>query len=166
MPPLRESMDRDHVEVHEGEFFTGGHLFPAVANNAIVLLRITVGVKELHASPFAIAEGKAYASLSRGDTFTVAGTAISFPNNNDNSSNIALTALKHTPTIDVAGTDIVTDLLIPGGTGPQSVGAAEKQDEERILMPNTEYVLAVQNKAGVAKDIFLGIAGYEHTDRT
>ena len=159
--PIRQVLTRNHIKVHEGKFFTGGHLFTDVTDDASVMIRITVGADEIHGDPFVITEGKAYGSLERGTTFSAAGTSVGFVNNNCESSNTPLTVLRHTPTVDAAGSALMTDLLINGGTGPQSVGAEAKSQEERILKANTEYLLTITNKAGATKDLFVGFAGYE-----
>ena len=157
------TINRNHREVHEGEFFSCGHTFLAVANSATVYFRFLTGAKQFHYGFSIDAEGKAFARIYRGTTYTDDGTTVDIFNNSDFSSNVALHTSFHTPTIDVIGTEITptNGILVPGGIGPQSVGGSIKGSEERIACVGTDYLIAVTNDSGFAKDITIQVAGYE-----
>jgi len=156
-------IDLNHKEVHEGEFFTFGFTFLDVADDAFAYLRFLTGVKNFHLGLEITVEGKALAFLYRGTTFTAPGDAVAVINNNCASSNTALLTAFSEPTPNALGTLLTPENgeLLVGGTGPLSVGAQVKSDEERVAGPNTEYLIAVQNVAGAAKDITIVVAGYE-----
>lgn len=157
------TIGRNHREVHEGEFFTISYTFLAVPNNGFARLRFLTGVKQFHYGVEVISEGKALAKLLRGTTYTADGTSVPAVNNSCASSNVAILTAFHTPTIDVAGSELspVNGLLILGGTGPLSVGSSVKSDEERIAAVTQDYLAEVQNVSGLAKDITVLIGGYE-----
>ena len=69
----------------------------------------------------------------------------------------------HTPTIDVIGglLTATNGILIPGGLGPQSIGADVKTDEERVGAATQDILVRVQNKSGLPKDITIQVSGYE-----
>jgi len=154
---------RNHREIHEGEFFTFGFTFLDVADDAFAYLRFLTGAKNFHFGNDVVAEGKARAFLYRSTTFTAPGTAVPVVNNNCASSNTALLTAFSNPTPNVLGTLLTpaNGILLPGGLGPQSVGLQVKSDEERVAGLNTEYLVAVKNVSGLAKDITITLAGYE-----
>ena len=156
---------RNHREVHEGEFYTFGFTFLSVADDGFAYLRFLSGAKNLHLGLEVTAEGKSLAFLYRGTTFTAPGDAVAIINNNCASSNTALVTAFSEPTHDVLGTLLTpaNGILLPGGLGPQSVGAEVKSDEERVTGIDTEYLVAVKNVSGLSKDITIIVAGYEET---
>ena len=156
-------IDRNHREVHEGEFFTFGYTFIDVADTAIVHVRFLTGSKSFHWAPQVDPEGKAYAFIYRGTTYTNGGTTVAVINNNCISTNTAELTAFQAPTIDALGTLLTPEngILIPGGLGPQSVGASIKADEERVSKTAQDYLIAAQNVSGQPKDITIQVAGYE-----
>lgn len=156
-------IDLNHKEIHQGEFFTFGFTFLAVADDALAQLHFLTGAKNFHFGLEVIAEGKALASLYRGTTYTAAGDAVAVINNNCASSNTALLTAFSEPTTNVLGTLLTpaNGQLLVGGTGPLSVGAQVKSDEERVANVGTDYLISVKNVSGQAKDITILVAGYE-----
>ena len=157
------TIGQNHHEIHEGEFYTFGHTFIDVADAATVRLRFLAGAKNLHYGVQISSEGKAYADIHKGTTYTGNGTEITPINNNDASSETALLAAYHTPTVDVLGSLLTPEngILILGGLGPQSLGDSVKQDEERVSAIDTDYLLEVTNVSGQGKYISIIVAGYE-----
>ncbi len=157
------SIGQNHHEIHEGEFYAFGQTFIDVANAATVRVRFLTGAKNFHYGVEVVSEGKAFAAIRKGTTYTGNGTSITPINQNDASSETALLTAFHTPTVNVAGSLLTPEngILIPGGTGPLSVGDSVKADEERVTDLNTDYVIEVTNNAGAAKDITILVAGYE-----
>ena len=154
---------QNHREIHEGEFYEFGQTFLAVADNATVGLRFLTGAKNFHYGIEVIAEGKSFADIYKGTTYTGDGTGITPINNNDASSETALLTAFHTPTVDILGSLLTPEngILILGGTGPLSVGGSVKADEERVTALNTDYLIEITNVSGQAKDITILVAGYE-----
>jgi hypothetical protein len=162
------AIDFNHHEIHEGDFYSFGYTFIDVASTAFAYLRFLTGAKEFHYGIEIDTEGKAYAFLYRGTTYTLDGTTVALINNNCGSSNTALTTAFFTPTPDAFGTLLTppNGILIPGGLGPQSIGGSVKSNEERVGAVSGDYLIAVQNVSGLAKDITIQVAGYEETPIT
>lgn len=157
-------IDRNHHEVHEGEFFEFGQTFLLVADDGFAYLRFkTSAAKTLHFGSSITAEGKALVKIYEGTTYTDDGTVITPINNNRCSSDAAETSVWHTPTVDVLGSELTPEngVLLIGGLGPQSVGGSVKGDEEIIAADGTDYLIAVQNVSGQVKDITIQVGGYE-----
>ena len=157
------SIGQNHREIHEGEFYEFGHTFIDVADAATVRLRFLAGAINFHYGVEIISEGKAFADIHKGTTYTDAGTEITPINNYDASSNTALLTAFHTPTVDVLGAMLTPEngILILGGTGPLSVGGSVKTDEERVTALDEDYLIEVTNDSGQAKTITILVAGYE-----
>jgi hypothetical protein len=154
----------NHHEIHEGNFYTLGCTFIAVPNNQYAEAHIVMGAeRDFHFAVNVVAEGKSFAFLYRNSTYTAVGTPLNIVNSNCASTNVASFTAFRDPEIETLG-DLLTPengTLIPGGPGPQSVGAGSKFDEERVAAVNNDYLVRVQNVAGVPKDITIEISGYE-----
>ena len=157
------NIGQNHREIHEGEFYEFGHTFIDVADAATIRLRFLTGAKNFHYGIEVMSEGKAFAAIRKGTTYTGDGTEITPINNNDASSETALLTVFHTPTVNVAGSLLTpaNGILILGGTGPLSVGGDIKADEERVSALTTDYLIEVTNDSGQAKDITILVGGYE-----
>jgi hypothetical protein len=157
-------IDFPHHEVHEGNLYTFGYTFIDVANAASAELHfVTAATHSIHYAVRITSEGKSYAFIYRGSTYTDDGTEITPVNNNCASSNTAATTVYHTPTVNVDGTLLTAEngILIAGGLGPQSVGSDVRSNDERVAAVSNDYLVRVTNVAGTDKDITIQVAGYE-----
>jgi hypothetical protein len=153
----------NHHEIHDGNFYGISFTFLLVADDAFADLRFLLGANSFHYGIRVTPEGKALALVYRNSTYTDNGTEVEAINNNCASSKTALLTAYHTPTIDTTGTLLTAEngILIPGGLGPQSIGADVKTDEERVGAATQDILVRVQNKSGLPKDITIQISGYE-----
>ncbi len=157
------SITFNHHEIHDGNFYGFGFTVLNVANDGFADLHFVLGANSFHYGVRIVPEGKALGFIYRATTYTNAGTSIPVTNNSCVCSNTAALTAFHTPTINAIG-DLLTagqGILIPGGLGPQSIGADIKTDEERIGAASGDYLIRVQNKSGLAKDITIQVSGYE-----
>jgi hypothetical protein len=156
--------DRVHRETHEGEGFSVCHIFEDVgaSEHADILIQ-TGGLKELHFTFAAEAEGKAYAFLYE-DTEAAAGTGLTPFNRLRSSGETSDASFTYTPTFDSVPElgSLLPCALIPGGIGGNSVGATGGSGRQEIVLKiNTIYLVRVTNKAGSAKDISITCSWYE-----
>jgi len=164
-------IQRVHFQIHHGVYFTAGHLIQDVANTGHFYILIKVGPENtFHFSAQAVVEGKCYASIYENPSIDDDGTMVELHNRRrpeqGGAEKTTDTTIFHTPTIGSGGTghQIEEPVLIPGGAGPQSVGAGARSGEEWVMAKNTNYLIDIQNVAGQAKDIYVGIGGYSEDD--
>ncbi|MBA7682520.1 hypothetical protein ES703_90870 [subsurface metagenome] len=155
------TIPHSHHELYEGNHFTVSFRFLAVADNAFADLRIYVHADYFAELNFAVkTEAKAYIHLLEGTTYSDPGTEVICYNNNRASGTAANALVKHTPTIDVAGTAIRTALQGTAGFFTEAAGGTETANI-RLLQKATDYLLRVQNKAGATKDIVIRFKFHE-----
>jgi len=155
-----------HKEVHGGGHFVTGYLFEGVENDENADIRVLNGTtKEIHLIVTAIVEAKTYGYLFEDTTYTVDGTALDIHNNNRRSANTSTAAAYHTPTVNVLGTEIYPQYLIPAGQKSAAIGGNASNGQEIILAPNKDYLIRNTSKAGAGtnKDILIILEWYEET---
>jgi hypothetical protein len=154
-----------HRRIHEGVLFEASYLSESVADDASILVRITTAAgQSTHLRITPGAGGDAIVKFSEGATFSSAGTPITPTNRNRVSPNVAQTVIRHTPTVNVAGTELLppSGQFLPGGAGFLSTpGAAIADFEEWILAPGTEYLITLTNKAGSSQPLGVSLFFYE-----
>ena len=158
------NIDYVHELIHRGLYFAVSHLFKAVSDEAYVYIRIKTGAVEIHPFITVNSEGKAYVSMYR-EAAVADGTVLLITHFNDEKDRRSLidSIFYHTPTVDSSpGTIWFPERLLVGGTGPKSNGGEVQAREELYLEKNHEYLLAVQNQGGAAKDININIGFYPH----
>lgn len=141
----------------EGKLFCGGHIFSAVAAAGTVLLRLTGGSKNALVDVLINASGKCQVTPSKGNTYSAAGTVLNFNNRNLGSANVTDAILRHTPTVDVAGTNC-SPILIPGSTGGGGgtglrVGSGFNDEYGFLLPAGADLLLSINNTSGGAIDV-------------
>jgi hypothetical protein len=155
-------IDFVHEQIHEGNSFTAGHYFAAVAASASVMFRISVGASNYAHILFDIAAGAvSEATIDEGTTFSAPGTALTEFNLDRSSATVADVSAFHTPTVNVAGTTM-KHILIPGANkASQGGGDSAASRLEWILDKSTEYLVTVTNNGTGAEDISINATWYE-----
>lgn len=156
-------ISHDENMIHEGKMFSTSYLFTAVTDNDYARLRIINDANhELHFSFAVETEAKVYIKFYEDTTYTVDGTEVDSFNSKRSSGNTTGATVYHTPTIDNIGTEIRTGLQGTAGKFVEA-GGADGSKTERMLNVSTDYLIAVQNKGGAAKDIVIRIRFGEDT---
>ena len=159
-----KSIDINHAEAHKENLWSAGHLVVDVEDAAYTrLLLKNNGTKEVHLGFEVSVEGKAYMTAFRGGLFTSDGTAVDEINHVGKSSATTDVVVTYNPTVSGAGTRMHPLELLPGGTGPKTVGAGGGKDEELIIPPGDNFYVEVQNKGGATKDCSIEINWYEES---
>lgn len=149
-----------HQKLHEGRFFSGGYLNPAVANGGTVDILFQTGAAgTFHGMAEASSSGDAVMTMYEGVTFSAAGTAVTMTNHNRNSLNVMTEGVTHTPTITGLGTQLNGPIFVPGGKATGS-GGTGGFSEEFILKSSTAYLLRITNTSGVAQQVGAIVKGY------
>ncbi|PKM77886.1 MAG: hypothetical protein CVU90_05415 [Firmicutes bacterium HGW-Firmicutes-15] len=151
-----------HANIHEGVSYSVSKLFQNLgAGSGYANLRIYTGsTKETHMVMEVTADGKSYISLYSGTTYSASGTLVTVYNLNRNSSNTTDSKVLFTPTISDSGT-LLSQTLLPGGTGSKTVGGQSLTRAERILKTSSDYLVRVQNVSDVAGDVAINFTYYE-----
>lgn len=155
------NIDIIHQETHDQNTFVSSMVFSALANNGYARMRITApATKDAHLNITVDAGGECLFKTYRNSTYTVAGTAMT-PFNRVTASVLApLSLVKHTPTINVAGTSR-GGRLITGGTGGNSIGSNNSTRFETIVSAGDDLLIEVQNISGNAKNFGIVLDWYE-----
>lgn len=153
--------DTVHEHIHDGDHYNASYLVAAVANNGNADIRFTTGAKSCHMNAVMTASGKSQFFIYEAPTVSV-GTAITIYNNKRSSTNTPTAAVKHTPTVTAAGTTLLINGLINGGTGGVSQGGSGGNRNEIVFKPSTEYLIRLTNTAGTAQDLNILLEWYEH----
>lgn len=154
-----------HEEIHDGNHYNVSHLFTAVADDGFALLRITTGsTMELHFTFEVDSESKILIDVLEGTTYSGDGTAVTAFNNRRSSANTTDATIRHTPTIDAAGTIIDQHMAGAAGGTPAAtaIGGVGGNQNEWVFKIDAEYLIRVQNKDGTnTKDIVINAFYYE-----
>lgn len=153
-----------HHEVHEGEAFHLWHTNMAVTNNQYLTILLETGSKDTHIKLTAAVEGAAIAEIF--ENCTASGTALTAYNMNRTSMDMcscSFSAVTSGAAATTASSTTLSQLFIPGGGGPKSVGAIGRTEFEWVLSPSTSYLFRIKNVAGAAK-IISGIAEWYEED--
>ncbi len=153
----------EHQRVHNGEMWMiGSGITVDVANDANLDLVVTVpaGI-ELHTIGDIDAEGKAYFMVYEAPTLGAGGSPAVVRNANRTSGDAGAPTVSVGQTISAVGT-LLSDHVVPGGTGGNAGGTSTNRDGEIILKAETSYLFRVTNKKGNDSDISLNLLSYEH----
>lgn len=135
----------EHHQRHEGEMFSAKYSDATLADTDTAVLHIKTGASYSHLF-WAASAGLAYTvELFRGPTLSNNGTAVTVHNANDNSDKTSTTTAFHTPTVSNNGTSLEGPFYVGGGA--QRPGGSNRQDSERILLPNTSYLIVLTSRA-------------------
>lgn len=156
------SIDSVHNHTHLGRYFSGGYYNAAVANNASIDLLIQTGASSSPHTKVTVSNGGDALVYSFEDvTFSAAGTAVTVPNHNRNSTKVLDCTVTHSPTITGIGTEIGGTGYSAGGEKNASSGGSFGFSNEFILKPATAYLFRATNVSGAACKIALMLECYQ-----
>ncbi len=152
-----------HQRVHNGEMWMiGSGIQVDVSEGANVDLVVTVPAgMELHTIGDIDAEGKAYFMVYEAPTLGAGGSPGVVKNANRTAGDAGAPTATVGQTINAVGT-LLSDHVVPGGTGGNAGGTSTNRDGEIDLKAETVYLYRVTNKKGNASDISLNLLAYEH----
>lgn len=147
-----------HFNIHRGIVFTAVRTELNVANNGTVDVLLIV-TNATHLRFKMSAEGQSTVSLFEGTTVSGSGTVVPARNRNRFSSNVATTAVYHTPTITDDGTELA-EAFLPGGSGGTAQGTETSPTEEWVLSAGN-YMVRLTNISGTASNFSAALEFYE-----
>lgn len=149
-----ETIDRNHNQIHLGNWYSASYLFYGTwnASSTLFQIRFTTGNKHVHIKPriFNSDNTQVLITSFEAPTITTRGTSLITPKNqNRNSTNVSTIQIAS----DVSGISGGTSMgqtYIPGSTSyvfGQSTtdGGSFDPNVERLLKLNTDYVWVFQN---------------------
>jgi len=149
-----------HHEVHEGETFTTSIFSQVVANGDDITMLLRVGATRYPHLTFTVAGGgDAQLRLLEAPTVSADGNAMTVRNMKRYSTTASTVTAFGNPTyIEQA---VITNFLVPGGTGGNSQGGVVRQDTEWILNLSTDYVIELTNISGGNTPLSITAQWYE-----
>lgn len=145
--------------VDKGEYFGTSPLIQ-VSSGVTDYMLIRTNGRMLHGSLQLIATGAFIVGIRLGATVTADGTAVSVNNFNQTSPNVSTVEAYTGTTVSATGT-LLTQYLVPGGSGPQSVGSDVTARAKFVLPANTEVLVAAQNLSNQPERIQIRLNFYE-----
>lgn len=102
-------------------------------------------------------EGKAYVDMYGQVTVDTPGTALPQVQKFSGSSNTSVADTEYNGTYTYGDPNNIYQSLVPGGSGPKSIGGAASDAELAIAIPGRNVLIVLTNKAGSAKDMSMRI---------
>ena len=152
-----------HHEIHEGETFEVSFKTPdgtPLADNAALSFLLQTGARFCHITWGGATGGDGELLFYEGTTFSAVGAALVIHNMKYTSSNVSTVTATLDPTVTNIGAQ-KHNCFWPGGTGGNAQGGTLRSGSERILQPNTAYLLRLINRAGNQQPASLGAQWYE-----
>jgi hypothetical protein len=137
-------MDAWHSECHQGHVYGYHYDNLSLASNSSVYLHIKSGVKDVHLDAvFAVLGGHLQVQWYGSPLLGTAGTVLACINRNRYYKDVpALTAMYIGSTVSTVGTVLFGARTLLGAAAVQSkVGSNIVDGAERILLPNTDYLV-------------------------
>ena len=103
------------------------------------------------------AEGKAYLDMYGQVTVDTPGTALSQVQKLSGSPNTSVADTEYNGVYTYGAPNHIYTFLIPGGSGPKSVGGQATDAELAMAIPGCNVLITLTNKGGAAKDMSLRI---------
>lgn len=154
-------IDAFHHEIHDGDAYGCGVLFPTLADAGNGDLHIRTSNKYVHLTYDAACGGNAFGYFLEGVVVSTAGTSVDIPNIDRSSTNITGVTAFLSPTLSSTGTTVGA-VFVPGGEKAFSSGGSAASREERILKKNMDYVIRINNRSGTATIASIRFSFYEH----
>lgn len=102
-------------------------------------------------------EGKSYLDLYGQVVTNVTGTALFQTNKHAGSSTTSVARTEYNGSYVFSSANLMHETLIPGGTGPQSLGGGSADAEVAIGDPGKNVLVQLTNKGGAEKDMSIRI---------
>lgn len=159
----------DHAYTHKGRRFIMPVQISALtagSSTSIVLTTPAAAVAYVHFRPESVGSTASFVRVRIFEGSTYTGGAAATPiNANRNSSRTAATTVLTEATQSVSGTLIDVIDVGSGGTPTSRSGGSVGQDNELILLPETDYIIQVLNPAGGSTtDVDILLSWYEEAE--
>lgn len=143
------TIDYPHHEIHEGNTWAFHYENLTPASGVSVYLHIKTGASSPHmVLEFEAVGGTLAINISEGATVATAGTVIAMNNRNRNYTTTLSTLVAYTgSTFTTVGTVIATRCLLATASAQAKTSSAIREGGERILKPNTDYVITFLPRA-------------------
>ncbi len=151
-------IDFAHYEIHAGRSFRASSMNIALADNGYWNWTMLT-TDNIHWVADVMTTGLTYVWLYEGVTSN-SGTAITPQNMKRAATRSAVTLITANATVSSNFATLISAWVIPGGTGPQSLGGAIRSGSEFRFAPNREYGLIIRNVAGGVKQIGVNMQWY------
>lgn len=161
--PSRRIIDIAYESLLKGRAFTASHRFAAVADDGVVHLSITPGVKVLHIGCGVTYPGNGGLIFRRASVVS-GGSAVPIFNKSDGHANPSLATILQGVTLDTPG-ELMTDLPIFGGVKNQALGETFSTQPGTIggfkMAAGVTYTLSMLNQLGDVGDLHVEMAWIE-----
>lgn len=139
----RITIDKVHHECHEGNLWTFHHENLAPASGLTTYIHLKTGAKENHiAFDWQAIGGNFTIKIYESPTLGTAGSAITANARNRVNVRNPATTLFLNPTVSTVGTSLIGTRTLLAVSTTQSKSNMVRQGTERILKPNTDYIVA------------------------
>lgn len=157
-----KQIDYLHTKVHEGKMLYVSKVYLNVANNATVYVRhISGATKYLHSEVTIDTVGQWEFNSYSGTTYSSPGTIIPIVNRKSDSTYTPSVVFRHTPTVNVLGTQRL-NFVFGGGTTPaRSISGNFSERLESIFAPNADVLVGLTNQSGSAQYVTFSYNFYE-----
>jgi hypothetical protein len=153
-------IDTTHARVHQGRVFHAGGIDEALAASAAFELLFQVGVNSVHLRASVTVGGNMRGEFYENPDIISAGTVVPNINRNRTSSKTSTLVLTAAPTLMDDG-DLLSTVIVAGGSGGQTPGGQSEPFFEWILAPNTNYLGRLVNITNNAQVIGVANEWYE-----
>jgi len=148
-----------HHEIHEGNAFTAFISDLALADDASINIVLT-STASVHLRVEGEVGGDSQFFMYEAPTLATGGTDFTPIAFNREINSASATTVGINAEYGATGTTIL-DRIIPAGTGIAGIAGSSGSDNEYILMPNTIYMIRIENEAGSAEPAGITIDWYE-----
>jgi len=152
-------IDVMHREIHEGNAFTAFISDLALADDASINIVLT-STASVHLRVEGEVGGDSQFFMYEGPTLATGGTDFTPIALNREINSASATTVGINAEYGATGTTIL-DRIIPAGTGIAGIAGSTGSDNEYILMPNTIYMIRIENEAGAAELAGITLNWYE-----
>lgn len=148
--------------LYAGQMFSWDHKF-TIPSAGTVYYEVETGLSRLHhtLTRGLAVDGGGPITLRLIEAPTLTDGTLKAANNMDRrSAKIAATKFYTNPT-GVAGGTVIEEMFIPTGGGPNTSASLQAGLTERILKPNTKYVVSILNSGAQPSTVEVNILFYE-----
>jgi len=151
-------IDFAHYEIHAGRSFRASSINISLADNAYWNWTILT-TDNLHWVADVMTTGLTYVWLYEGVT-SDSGIAITPQNMKRAETRQPVTLITANATVSSNFATLISAWVIPGGTGPQSLGGSIRSGSEFRFAPNRQYGLIIRNVGGGTKQVGVNMQWY------
>lgn len=154
----------EHLLVHMGLVYSLDYT-ASLANGASLNIHIAVPKEyDLHTEFSVLVGGDGLLYMYEEPVLSNNGTLLTPVCQNRDFAVAMGTKFYHTPTVTSVGTALINGRIIPGGSGPQSVGHIARAGAEWLLGADKSYLVRVTNSSGNTQAYGLSFQVYERPE--